>query len=126
MDLFNRNTHRFECDESYEDFKVNKIDHNPLKFDKIYALKILTTNPRIYRGIYIGSFRDKYGYIICKFRDIMDKQLSEIRTSHFSREYTFYDVEEIRENGKKARQNMEQRALNIVLKRLVNETFEWS
>ena len=37
-----------------------------------------------------------------------------------------YDLEEIRENGKKARQEMEQRALNIVLKRLVNETFEWS
>jgi hypothetical protein len=37
---------------------------------------------------------------------------------------TFYDLEEIRENGKRARQNMEQR-LDIILKRLVNEHFQW-
>lgn len=37
----------------------------------------------------------------------------------------FYDLKEIKENGKKARQHMEQRALDIVLKRLVNENFEW-
>jgi hypothetical protein len=36
-----------------------------------------------------------------------------------------YDLEEMREKGKQARQAMEQRALNLVLKRLVNETFEW-
>jgi CheY-like chemotaxis protein len=32
---------------------------------------------------------------------------------------------EIRENGKIARQRMEQRSLDIILKRLVNEHFEW-
>ena len=37
----------------------------------------------------------------------------------------FYDVEEIRKKSNNARQCMEQRALNLVLKRLVNETFEW-
>ena len=127
MDLWFRNTNGFEYDDydHFKDFKVNKIDYNPLKFDKIYALEPL--NRRIYRGIYIGSFRDKYGYIICKFRDVMDKQgqLSELGLSHFSREYTFYDVEEIREKGKKSRQSMEQRSLDIILKRLVNETFQW-
>jgi hypothetical protein len=122
MNRFNRNI--IEYDESFEDFKVNKMDHNPLKFDKIYALKPL--NRRIYRGIYIGTIRDKYGYIICKFRDVMDKQLSEIGISYFSREYTFYDIEEIIDNGKKARQTMEQRALDMILKGLVNEQFQWS
>ncbi len=37
----------------------------------------------------------------------------------------FYDAEEIKGNAKKARQQMESRALNQVLKRIVNETFEW-
>ena len=43
----------------------------------------------------------------------------------FSQYYTFYDLEEIRENGEKARQRMEQRSLDIILKRLVNENFQW-
>jgi DNA primase catalytic subunit len=43
----------------------------------------------------------------------------------FDREDTFYDAEEIRDNAQKARQQMEHRALNKVLKQIVNETFEW-
>jgi hypothetical protein len=37
----------------------------------------------------------------------------------------FYDWEEIREKSKRARQQMEQRSLNMILKRLVNEEFQW-
>jgi len=37
----------------------------------------------------------------------------------------FYDLEEIREKSQKARQQMEQRSLNIILKKLVNEEFQW-
>ena len=39
--------------------------------------------------------------------------------------FIFYDLEEIIEKGKKARQSMEQRSLDIILKRLVNEDFQW-
>jgi hypothetical protein len=45
--------------------------------------------------------------------------------SFFSKQFDFYDLEEIRVNAIKARQSMEQRALNIILKRLINENFEW-
>jgi hypothetical protein len=38
----------------------------------------------------------------------------------------FHDWEEIREKSKRARQQMEQRSLNMILKRLVNEEFQWS
>jgi len=38
----------------------------------------------------------------------------------------YYDPEEIRENAQKARDKMEQRSLNIVLKKLVNEEFQWT
>ena len=37
----------------------------------------------------------------------------------------FYDLEEIREKAQKARQQMEHRALDKILKRLVNEQFQW-
>ena len=37
----------------------------------------------------------------------------------------FHDVEKVKENSKMATQIMEKRALDIILKRLVNEQFEW-
>lgn len=43
----------------------------------------------------------------------------------FDRDDEFYDAKEIRENSQKARQQMEHRALNKILKQIVNETFEW-
>ena len=46
-------------------------------------------------------------------------------TAFFSSTDTFYDLEEIREKGKNARHAMEQRSLNIILKKIVNENFEW-
>jgi hypothetical protein len=36
----------------------------------------------------------------------------------------FYDSHKVK-NAKKARENMEKRSLDIILKRLVNEHFEW-
>ena len=43
----------------------------------------------------------------------------------FERDDIFYDAEEIKENAQKARQQMESRALNKVLKQIVNEEFRW-
>ena len=37
----------------------------------------------------------------------------------------YYDIEEIRENARKSRESMEQRSLHLILKRLINEEFEW-
>jgi len=44
---------------------------------------------------------------------------------YFYREDTFYDAEDIKKNAQKARQQMEKRSLDMVLKQIVNETFEW-
>ncbi len=38
--------------------------------------------------------------------------------------YKYYHAEKVK-NGQKSIQNMEKRALDLVLKRLVNENFEW-
>lgn len=45
--------------------------------------------------------------------------------SFFSKDFEFYDVQEIRENALKAKQTMETRALKIILARIVNDDFIW-
>jgi hypothetical protein len=45
--------------------------------------------------------------------------------SFFSKEFEFYDIEEIRDNAIKAKQQMEQRSLLLILKKLINEDFVW-
>ena len=45
--------------------------------------------------------------------------------SFFSKDFEFYDVQEIRENALKAKQTMEKRALQIILARIVNDDFIW-
>jgi len=45
--------------------------------------------------------------------------------SFFSKQFEFYDIQEIRDNAIKAREYMEQRALKIILQRLINDDFEW-
>lgn len=45
--------------------------------------------------------------------------------SFFSKEFEFYDVQEIRDNAQRAKQSMEQRSLKIILQRLINDDFEW-
>ena len=45
--------------------------------------------------------------------------------SFFSKEFDFYDIQEIREKANQARQSMEQRSLMIILRRLINDDFVW-
>ena len=41
--------------------------------------------------------------------------------SFFSKEFDFYDIEEIREKAAQARESMEKRALLIIMRRLIND-----
>ena len=43
----------------------------------------------------------------------------------FCKKDTFHDVEKIKQNSECARECMEKRSLDILLKRLVNEDFKW-
>jgi len=45
---------------------------------------------------------------------------------YYSGDDEFYDVDKIRENAQRAIQSMEHRSVNMILKRLVNDEFEWS
>ena len=112
------------------------MDDSPrLTFGKIYVAE--TRNKNIYIGTYTGFVRDpQHGYVMYYILDNVTNYYSfgskknkseKIKSDvFFSSTDTFYDLEEIRENGEKARQSMEQRSLDIILKRLVNEHFQWS
>jgi hypothetical protein len=56
-----------------------------------------------------------------------DPKYSIIEYSHyvFTNADTFYDIQEMRNKKIKAIQCMEQRSLDMILKRLVNEHFQW-
>jgi hypothetical protein len=98
---------------------------------KMYAVESKT---RICIGIYIGRvFDDEEDYVL---KDVIQKNKPFVSyimrkprkikpNAVFGSNDIVYDLEEIKENGQKARQAMEQRALDIVLKRLLNEEFEW-
>ena len=45
--------------------------------------------------------------------------------SFFSKDFEFYDIQEIRDNAIRAKQKMEERSLLLILKRLINEDFVW-
>jgi len=116
------------------------MDELCLKFNKRYLVE--TKNKNHYIGEYKEYVIDPHGYVVYYILDNVtsyytnyyDKHYSGLRKTKaeklktdafFSPTDTFYDLEEMRQKGKKARLAMEQRALDIILKRLVNETFEW-
>jgi hypothetical protein len=98
---------------------------------KIYGVESKT---RVCIGTYIGRvFDDEEDYIL---KDVIQKNKPFVSyimrkprkikpNAVFTPNDIVYDLEEIKENGQKARQDMEKRALDAVLKRLVNEHFEW-
>ena len=60
------------------------------------------------------------------FRKCVNMNFTRATHRHlFFEEDYYYDPEKIRENSQQARKQMEQRALDMILKRLINEYFQW-
>lgn len=86
-----------------------------------------------YKGTYRGNYYFNTDYI---FVDVIEIKSEPVNSGYVSVKrkdlmlfrkdiYTVHDIEKVKENGKQAIKNMEKRALDLVLKRLVNEHFEW-
>ena len=117
------------------------MDELYLKINKRYLVE--TKNKNHYIGVYKEYVRDPHGYVMYYILDNVTNYCtnyynkncpSSLRKTKpeklkgdafFSPTDTFYDLEEMREKGKQARLTMEQRALDIVLKKVVNENFQW-
>lgn len=92
---------------------------------------------KIYKGTFIERIPSTGSRVIPIEKRVLFEQWYEIVTiwysvfsinndiKYFCQDDTYYDLNKIRENANKAREQMEKRALNKILKELVNETFEW-
>ena len=95
-------------------------------------VKYDSSNKPLFRNIIYGHNLSKdvkfhnyneYNYHFsnsCKFNN--DTQIGTFDFNNYN--YKFYDAEKVK-NGQNAINNMERRAVNMILKRLVNENFEW-
>ena len=127
------------------------IPYNELVSGREYIVKTFDTKETI-KGMYDDcdiidheEQRDYSGYYTGKIYEYQYHDISIIRGRDFENEKFhinifficnnknhlfnecdyYYDIEEIKCRAKNARQQMEQRALDKILKRLVNEYFEW-
>jgi hypothetical protein len=98
-----------------------------------------------YYILHIGiKFKGKYKTFFsnehCTYHSFTDVEMKTINNSKFGEpkystiEYshyvftntdTFHNIQQMRENKIKSQESMEQRTLDIILKRLVNEHFQW-
>lgn len=90
----------------------NSLNPHQLKHGKQYMIKH-DVSGKIYRGTF--AFMTS---IMVIMKD-GDKKIQFMHWDHF------YDLEDIKEKSRRAKQAMEQRALNKILKSIVNENFEW-
>ena len=103
-------------------FYSNMYQYTP--FDELESGReyyILTYNGKKNKGIF---YEYKYSYM-SGYKDTNAWFQIKTLLDFYTDDDEFYDVKEIRENSQKAIQQMEQRSLNMILKRLVNEEFEW-
>jgi hypothetical protein len=92
---------------------------------------IVKTQNGIYKGIYLTQPLYFFPYIVLSFVTKNENgKKYKFHEALFEENDIFYDAEEyineIKERAKKARQQMETRALEKILKCVVNEMFQWS
>lgn len=119
----------------------SQVSYNDLVQGKEYI--VIRAGDNTFKTIWKGTFRGQYQryfeeypnliFVECVGKlnnsDIPDYAMMNIgpykNRVDFYKTDIFHDVEKIKENRKIAIQNMEKRALDLVLKRLVNEHFQW-
>ena len=115
------------------------VSYKDLVIDKEYIIYRSDDNI-FWKGIFHGKYQRYYEeypnliFVHC-VHVILDINSETCHTMNldnwknrvdFCKKDIFYDLEKIQKNSKSARDCMEQRSLDIVLKRLMNEEFKWS
>ena len=91
---------------------------------------IVETPNGIYKGQYFTQPKYDFPYIVLTFVTCRKNgTMYSVSEAIFEKQDKFYDareyIDKIKKDASKARQQMEFRALNQILKRVVNETFHW-
>ena len=84
---------------------------------------------------YIGEFwgfvdakyngQDYYGFKHVRRINTQSQSTRKIHTFYRTDKYYEIDIDEIKKNAENARKQLETRSVNMILKRLVNEEFQW-
>ena len=101
------------------------MNYNELIPERKYILKRQKDNKiDIIEGIFVSIVSDTSCAVL--MRSMTKRSLPGVYYYGFCyKEDIYYDWDEIRSNARKARESFEQRTLNQILKRLVNEEFQW-
>jgi len=93
----------------------NELIHGKLYYIYQPSTEYLTHD--FYRGIFVKHIQFKDVYSL--------KPLEYLGEGNFGKTELYYEVDKIKENATKAKQNMEKRALDKVLSMILNEDFVW-
>jgi len=103
------------------------ISYDKKTHDKLFYKGIFIERREI-RGSRLIPIEKRRGHFIDRYENVtMWYSLFSVngnKTCFFESDI-YYDFNKIKDNANQARKNMEQRAFNIILKRLINEEFEW-
>lgn len=107
--------------------KLRSIHYTNLERKRIYVVE---TSNGTYKGQYFTQSKYDFPYIILAFVTCIKNGIMYcVSEALFDKHNTFYDEEEymnkIKEQARQARQQMETRAIDKILKGLVNEHFHW-
>jgi hypothetical protein len=99
-----------------------------LKEGTLYLIRYKLDKKRIFTGTFKFCTKDKWSNKMnADFTNVMNNSsketIDEVSIYNYT-DYHYYDAEKVK-SAKQAIENMEKRALNQILKRLVNEHFEW-
>lgn len=91
---------------------------------------IVETSNGIYKGQYFTQPKYDFPYIVLTFVTCTKNGTTySVSEAIFEKQDKFYDakdyINKIKKDAKEARQQMESRALDKILKHVVNETFHW-
>lgn len=91
----------------------------------LYEKYLVKTRHYDYIGIYRGT-HDNLNKL-CNTINIPRDNQKKSENLHilFSQREIFYSINKIKYNAKKARESMEQRALDKILAKLINDNFKW-
>ena len=102
---------------------IKMISHTELIPGKKYYIYQPSTK-YLPHAFYRGTFVRKHGML--NLFDVTGiKPVEYLGELNFGTTEMYYDLDKIKENSTKAKQNMEKRALNMILKNILNEDFVW-
>lgn len=86
-----------------------------------------------YRGVVNNKYFPPYKNVLCDVKAIIKNKSKSVMTSNpilvkfisIHKDDIVYDLDKIKQDAKKAKETFEKRALDKILKRLVNEEFQW-